>query len=380
MTTTARVDPSLVTGAWRTGDPAGHRQFADVGDIALESGGVIPDVRVAYETWGELRTTADGGSNAVLVLHALTGDSHVSGPTGPGHPSAGWWDPMVGSGAPMDTDRFFVIAPNILGGCQGTTGPATPRPGDTDGGGAPWGGDFPGLTVRDQVAAEAALLDGLGIDRLHAVVGGSAGGMRAVEWAVEHPARVERLLLLATSAYASGEQIALSRTQVAAITSDPHYSDGHYYGQDVGPLTGLDLARRVAHIAYRSEAELSERFGRRVQEDGQWAVDSYIRHHGAKLVARFDANSYVVLTSAMDSHDVGRDRGGLEAALGRVTARTTVAGIDSDRLYPLYQQGELADLIPTAGPLQVVPSPHGHDGFLVEADHVGNLLRDLLGT
>lgn len=379
MTTTDRRDPTLVTGAWRAGDPAGHRQFAHVGDIVLESGSVVPDVQMAYETWGELRTTADGGSNAILVLHALTGDSHVSGPAGPGHPSAGWWDPMVGPGAPMDTDRFFVIAPNILGGCQGSTGPAHPRSTDPGGETTPWGGDFPALTVRDQVAAEAALLEGLGIDRLHAVVGGSAGGMRALEWAIEHSDRVERLLLLATSAYASGEQIALSRTQVAAIAADPHYSNGHYYGQDVGPLTGLDLARRVAHIAYRSEAELSERFGRRVQDDGRWAVDSYIQHHGAKLVARFDANSYVVLTSAMDSHDVGRGRGGLESALGRVTACTTVAGIDSDRLYPLYQQEELADLIPTAGPLQVVPSPHGHDGFLVEADHVGALLRDLIG-
>ncbi len=379
MTTTDRTDPTLVTGAWRAGDAAGHRQFAHVGDIVLESGSVVPDVQMAYETWGELRTTADGGSNAILVLHALTGDSHVSGPAGPGHPSAGWWDPMVGPGAPMDTDRFFVIAPNILGGCQGSTGPAHPRSTDPGGDTTPWGGDFPALTVRDQVAAEAALLEGLGIDRLHAVVGGSAGGMRALEWAIEHSDRVERLLLLATSAYASGEQIALSRTQVAAIAADPQYSNGHYYGQDVGPLTGLDLARRVAHIAYRSEAELSERFGRRVQDDGRWAVDSYIQHHGAKLVARFDANSYVVLTSAMDSHDVGRGRGGLESALGRVTARTTVAGIDSDRLYPLYQQEELADLISTAGPLQVVPSPHGHDGFLVEADHVGALLRDLIG-
>lgn len=373
MTTTARVDPSLVTGAWRARDPAGRRQFADIGTIALESGSVVPDAQMAYETWGELHIRPDGGSNAILVLHALTGDSHVAGPTGPGHPSPGWWDPMVGPGAPMDTDRFFVIAPNILGGCQGSTGPASLRADGTF-----WGGDFPSLTVRDQVAAEAALADQLGIDRFHAVVGGSAGGMRALEWAVEHPARVERLLLLATSGYASGEQIALSRTQVAAIAGDPHYDGGHYYDQEQGPLVGLDLARRMAHIAYRSESELSERFGRRVQDDGRWAVDSYLQHHGDKLVSRFDANSYIVLTSAMDSHDVGRDRGGQASALARVSARTTVAGIDSDRLYPLYQQEELADLISTAAPLQVVPSPHGHDGFLVEADHVGELLRDLL--
>ncbi len=384
MTAQAQGVTSSVTGAWRAGDPVGGRQFVAIGDVPLESGSVVPDVQMAYETWGELRTTPDGGSNAVLVLHALTGDSHVTGPAGPGHPTAGWWDPVFGPGRAVDTDRWFVVAPNILGGCQGSTGPATPRPNDAERGGTEWagtewGGDFPALTARDQVAAEVALAEHLGIDRWAAVVGGSAGGMRALEWAVEHPERVERLLLLATSAYASAEQIALSRTQVAAIAGDPAYAGGHYYGNETGPTAGLDIARRIAHIAYRSEDELAERFGRQVQADGRWAVDSYLQHHGAKLVSRFDANSYIVLTSAMDSHDVGRGRGGIESALSRVTARTTVAGIDSDRLYPLYQQEQLAELIPTAGPLQVVPSPHGHDGFLVEADHVGDLLRDLLG-
>lgn len=373
MTVDAQGVASSVTGAWRIGDPVGRRQFVDIGDVSLESGSVVPDVQMAYESWGELRTTPDGGSNAVLVLHALTGDSHVTGPAGPGHPTAGWWDPVFGPGRAVDTDRWFVVAPNILGGCQGSTGPASLRPDGTE-----WGGDFPALTVRDQVAAEAALAEHLGIDRWAAVVGGSAGGMRAVEWAVEHPQRVERLLLLATSAYASAEQIALSRTQVAAIAGDPAYAGGHYYDRELGPTAGLDIARRIAHIAYRSEAELAERFGRQVQDDGRWAVDSYLQHHGAKLVSRFDANAYIVLTSAMDSHDVGRGRGGIAAALARVTARTTVAGIDSDRLYPLYQQEELATLIPTAAPLQVVPSPHGHDGFLVEAEHVSDLLRDLL--
>lgn len=368
MTTTARVDPTLVTGAWRAGDPVGDRQFADLGDLTLDSGAVVPDVRLAYETWG-----VHDGTNAVLVLHALTGDSHVLGAAGPGHPTPGWWDAVVGPGKAIDTDRFFVVAPNILGGCQGSTGPASP---DHDG--LPWGGSFPALTVRDQVAAEVALTDHLDIDRWHGVIGGSAGGMRALEWAVEHPERVDRLLLLATSAAASGEQIALSRTQIAAIEADPAYFGGDYYAGPHGPLAGLDLARRIAHIAYRSAPELDQRFGRDVQADGRWAVDSYLQHHGSKLVSRFDANSYVALSSAMDSHDVARGRGGLAAALGRVTARTVVAGIDSDRLYPLHQQQELADLIPTSGPLQVVQSPHGHDGFLIEADQVGALLRDLL--
>ncbi len=368
MTLAPGIDPSLVTGAWREGDPRGARRFADVGDVALDSGATLPDVRIAYETWG----TFDG-SNAVLVLHALTGDSHVVGDPGPGHPTAGWWGTTVGPGRHIDTDRFFVVAANILGGCQGTTGPASLDPD-----GLPWGGSFPALTVRDQVRAEVALADELGIERWHGVVGGSAGGMRALEWAVEHPSRVERLFLLATSAAASAEQIALSRTQVAAIKNDPAWFDGDYYDGPVGPLAGLDLARRIAHIAYRSEGELAERFGRTVQDDGRWAVDSYLQHHGAKLVQRFDANSYVVLTSAMDSHDVGRDRGGVAAALAGITARTVVAGIDSDRLYPLQQQRELADLIPAAEPLAVVTSPHGHDGFLVEHDQVGALAHSLL--
>lgn len=370
MTLSPGIDPSLVTGAWREGDPAGSRTFADLGDLLLESGTTLPEVRVAYETWG-----AYDGSNAVLVLHALTGDSHVHGPAGPGHPTPGWWNDLVGPGLAIDTDRFFVVAANILGGCQGTTGPASLDPD-----GLPWGGSFPALTVRDQVAAEVALADRLEVPRWHAVIGGSAGGMRALEWAVSHPGRVERLFLLATSAAASAEQIALSRTQVAAIENDPAWFDGDYYDGPTGPLAGLDLARRIAHISYRSEAELAERFGRTVQDDGRWAVDSYLQHHGAKLVARFDAGSYVVLTSAMDSHDAGRDRGGIAAALGRITARTVVAGIDSDRLYPLHQQQELADLIPGAGPLEVVSSVYGHDGFLIEADQVGKLARALLTT
>lgn len=364
------IDPSLVTGAWREGDPPGDRQFTDLGDLVLDSGATLPDVRLAHESWG----TFDG-SNAVLVLHALTGDSHVAGPAGPGHPTPGWWDALVGPGRAIDTDRFFVVAANILGGCQGSTGPASRDPD-----GLPWGGSFPALTVRDQVRAEVALADRLGIQRWHAVIGGSAGGMRALEWAVEHPGRVDRLFLLATSAAASAEQIALSRTQVAAIETDPAWYDGDYFDGPQGPLAGLDLARRIAHIAYRSERELAERFGRDRQADGRWAVDSYLQHHGSKLVRRFDAGSYVVLTSAMDSHDVGRDRGGIEAALDRITATTVVAGIDSDRLYPLHQQQELADLIPTAAPLEVVSSPYGHDGFLIEAEQVGALARALLGS
>jgi homoserine O-acetyltransferase len=240
------------------------------------------------------------------------------------------------------------------------------------------------VTVRDQVQAEVALADALGIDRWYGVIGGSAGGMRALEWAIEWPSRVERMFLLATNAAASAEQIALSATQVDAIRADPYYADGDYYNGPAGPLSGLDLARRMAHISYRSEFELGERFGRSAQGDevigdgGRFAVESYLQHHGAKLVNRFDANSYIVLSEAMNSHDVGRGRGGIDAALARVTAETLVAGIDSDRLYPLPQQQQLADGILTSGPLEIVKSPHGHDGFLIETEQVGELAKRLL--
>ncbi|MFY0409076.1 homoserine O-acetyltransferase MetX [Solicola sp. PLA-1-18] len=371
MTTTG---PPPATGAWREGDAAGGRLFADLGDLALESGEVLPDVRIAYETWGE--PSADG-SNAVLVLHALTGDSHVTGDAGPGHPSPGWWSGLVGPGRPIDTDRFFVVAPNILGGCQGSTGPSSPGPD-----GRPWGARFPALTVRDQVAAEQLLADRLGVARWAGVTGGSAGGMRALEWAISRPESVATLFLLAASASASADQIGLSTTQVEAIVSDPAFAGGDYYdaAPGDGPHRGLELARRIAHLSYRSAGELAERFGRTVGEDGRWAVESYLAHHGDKLARRFDANTYVTLTRAMDSHDVGRDRGGVPAALGRITARTVVAGIDSDRLYPLSQQEEIAASVPTCDYLDVVESVHGHDGFLVELDAVAPLARRLLGT
>lgn len=375
MTINRATDPSLVTGAWREGDPSGFRTFTPIGDLTLDSGTVLPEVEIAYESWGTFR-----GSNAVLILHALTADSHVVGAAGDGHPSPGWWEGLVGPGKALDTDRFYVVAANILGGCQGTTGPASAA---ADG--EPWGGSFPYVTVRDQVRAEVAFADELGIASWHAVIGGSAGGMRAVEWAIEHPDRVERLFLLATTAAASAEQIALSATQIDVIRSDPWFASGDYYNGPAGPLGGLDLARRIAHISYRSELELADRFdrstqdGKAVADGGRYAVESYLQHHGDKLVRRFDANSYIVLSRAMNSHDVGRDRGGIEAALSRITAETVVAGIDSDRLYPLAQQQRLADGIPTSGSLEIVKSLHGHDGFLIEIDQVGEIARQLLG-
>ncbi len=369
------------TAAWREGDPAGDRRFVDLpGQVPLEFGGRLPGVRIAYETWGE--PNADR-SNAVLVLHALTGDSHVVGPSGPGHPSPGWWDGLVGPGRALDTDRWWVVAPNVLGGCQGTTGPASPAPD-----GQPWGSRFPYLTIRDQVAAEAAFAEVLGVRQWAAVVGGSMGGMRALEWAVSHPDQVRSAVVLACGAYASAEQIGLCHPQVEAIRSDPKFRGGDYYAAAPGdgPHVGLGLARRIAHLSYRSEPELADRFGRSAQQGedpyrgGRFAIESYLDHHADKLVGRFDANTYLVLTRAMNSHDVGRGRGGVAAALSRVTAHTVVGGIDSDRLYPLYLQEEIADGLPGRPGLHVMESPYGHDGFLIEVDAVSALVGEALAA
>ncbi|MGL5816608.1 MAG: homoserine O-acetyltransferase MetX [Phycicoccus sp.] len=361
---------------WRPGDPVGARCFQAVGDLPLERGGLVPDVVLAYETWG---TLAPSGDNAVLVEHALTGDSHVVGDAGLGHPSPGWWPTLVGPGAPLDTDRFYVVASNVLGGCQGSTGPSSSAPD-----GRPWGGRFPFVTIRDQVAAEAALADALGVTRWHAVLGGSMGGMRALEWAVTHPHRVDHAVVLASSGYATADQIAWCRPQVLAIRSDPRYRDGDYYDREP-PATGLGIARQIAQTTYRTERELDARFGRRPRpgEDplgpgGRYDVESYLDHHAGKLAQRFDANSYIVLTEAMNSHDIGRARGGWRSALSAFDGQLHLVAVTTDRLFPTRLSAELADAHPGAT-LHVVDSEHGHDGFLVETDRVGALLREALG-
>jgi len=365
-------------GPWRDGDPVGRRQFADVGTITLEVRGALPEVTVAYETWGTLNEARD---NAVLVLHALTGDSHVSGPAGPGHPTPGWWDALVGPGRALDTNRWFVVAPNVLGGCQGTTGPSSTAPD-----GRAWGSRFPFLTVRDQVEAEARLADRLGIDSWASVIGGSMGGMRVLEWAVTHPDRVRTALVLASGAWATAEQIAWCQPQLLAIRSDPAWHGGDYHRHaGPGPVAGLGIARRIAHVTYRSELELAERFGREPQGDeqplgggGRYAVESYLDHHASKIAARFDPGSYVVLTEAMNSHDVGRGRGGVGEALRRIRADLVVAAVDSDRLYPPRLSEEIVAATPTARPLVMVESPYGHDGFLIETHQVAAIVREVL--
>ena len=370
--------PPPASGAWREGDASGQRLFADLGRLELELGGELPSVQVAYETYGTLNADA---SNAVLVLHALTGDSHLAGSAGLEHPTPGWWEPLLAPGAPLDPADWFVVAPNVLGGCQGTTGPASLAPDAR-----PWGSRFPRITVRDQIAVERLLTDQLGIDAWASVIGGSMGGMRSLEWAIAYPDALRSALVVAACAAATADQIGTQTAQIHAITADSKWRGGDYHdaAPGDGPHMGMGVARRVAHLTYRTEIELDVRFGREAQSGeeplrhGRYAVQSYLDHHADKLARRFDAGTYVALTDAMSTHDVGRGRGGTAAALSTITVPVVVGGVDSDRLYPLRLQQELADLIPTADKLHVISSPYGHDGFLLEVDAVAALVRRTL--
>jgi homoserine O-acetyltransferase len=374
------ADDVPVTGAWRPGDAPGRRLFATVFDdrpLELRAGATLTDITVAYETWGTLNAARD---NAVLVCHALTGDSHAAGPVEPGHVQLGWWNALIGPGRAIDTGRFFVVCPNVLGGCQGTTGPSSIEPAT----GRPYGSRWPVLTIRDQVDVEAALADTLGIERWACVIGGSAGGQRAMEWAVGYPSRSRRAVLIACGAAATAEQIAWCALQIRAIESDPNFDGGDFYERDVGPWRGLSIARGIGQVTYRSELELAKRFDRGHQNDehpfegGSYTVESYLEYHGEKLARRFDANTYIALSRAMNHHDVGRGRGGVANALARIDAEVTIAGISSDRLYPLRLQHELADLIPRNKGVEVVHSIAGHDGFLTETEAIGDIIAGAL--
>lgn len=375
-----------VTGAWRPGDDQGRRRFVRLADdrpFVLEGGGDLRDIDVAFETWGEL---ADDRSNAVLVCHALTGDSHAAGRLEPGHPSPGWWDALIGPGRALDTDRLFVVCVNVLGGCQGTTGPASPHPDD----GRPYGSRFPVVSVRDMVRTQAGVADALGIATWLSVVGGSMGGMQVLEWGAMYPDRVRSLGAICTTAAASAEQIAWSSIGRRAVLLDPAWRGGDYYdaAPGEGPHRGLATARALAQVTYRSEEVYDQRFDRalvdpldRFSLDQRFQVEGYLDYHGAKLVRRFDANSYLLLNKAMDLHDLGRARGGVGRALRRIRGPVLNVSISSDRLYPPHLQRRTHDALVAAGrpsELHVIDSPQGHDGFLLETDAVGERLVDFL--
>jgi homoserine O-acetyltransferase len=381
---THRLIPA--TGAWRPGDPPAWRQFLSVGGgrpFALEGGGILDEVTIAYETWGTLDAT---GSNAVLVCHALTGDAHAAGPSGPGQASDGWWNDLIGPGRALDTDHFFVVCANTIGGCQGSTGPASPHPAD----GRPYAARFPVVSIRDIVRTQAALADHLGIKQWLSVVGGSMGGMQVIEWAVMFPDRVASIGCIASAAAASPLQIGWSQVGRLAVVQDPNWNGGEYYDAEPGqgPHEGLMLGRRVAQIHYRSDLSYARRFGRstvdRLDRFSMWdrfQIESYLDYHGEKLARRFDANSYLVLNKAMDLHDIGRGRGGIGPALARVRCPTLVLSVDSDMLYTPRLQIEMRDLLHAGGaPVEyaVIRSDHGHDGFLIEFDQLEPLLGGFL--
>ena len=298
--------------------------------------------------------------------------------------SGGWWEGLIGPGAAIDTDRWFVVCTNIVGGCYGSTGPATPTPPSVDPEGRPWGSRFPLITVRDSVHAEAALADALGIDAWRLVIGGSMGGARALEWAVTYPDRVRACAVVAACAQSSAEQLAWGQAQNLAIRQDPHFRGGDYYDGPL-PVTGLGLARRIAHITYRSADELHHRFGRSPQAEeqvidthaggrGRYQVESYLDHQASKLAGRFDANSYLAVNETLMSHDVARGRGTLEEALSVTSCEWLVAAVDSDRLYLPRESDVLAAALPGDVRRHTLTSPSGHDGFLIEAPQLGKLL------
>lgn len=377
-----RANDVPASGAWQEHDPAGGKLFMEIGDLPLETGSVLPDVRIAYETWGTLNSAQD---NAVLLLHALTGDSHVTraNPQDDNEP-VGWWESLVGPGAPIDTNKYFVVAPNVLGGCQGSTGPSSKAPD-----GKPWGSQFPVLTIRDLVNAEILFAKALKIDQWALVVGGSMGGLRVLEWALMGPEQkvgVGAIGVIAAAALTTGDQISWAHPQLAAIESDQNFNNGDYYDAPVGqgPHRGLGIARQIAHVTYRSAKELDLRFGRIPQhaEDpmygGRFAVQSYLDHHADKLAYRFDANSYIVLTQAMLTHDLGRDRGGVAYALGTITCPALVVAVDSDRLFQPAESHRIAAHLPNPTVVETIHSDFGHDGFLIEIDQLGPIISKFL--
>ncbi|MGA1006389.1 MAG: homoserine O-acetyltransferase MetX [Ilumatobacteraceae bacterium] len=365
-----------VTGAWCPGDPAGNRQFLALDrKLALDGGGVLDAVEIAYETWGTLN---DDASNAVLLCHAWTGDSHAAGRAGPGHPTPGWWESIVGPRAAIDTDRWFVVCSNVLGGCQGTTGPSSLDPQT----GVAYGSKFPVVTIRDMVRAQARLADHLGIRRWHSVIGGSMGGMQVLEWAVTYPDRVRSIVPIASCLQASAQQIAWESIGRRAILHDPNFRGGDYYDAPAGqgPHRGLSTARMVAQVTFRSDNVFNQKFGRDVvgsdqhsnaPAEQQFEVERYLEYHGDKLTRRFDANSYLLIGRAMDLHDIARGRGGLDSAIKRITAPTLSIGIASDMLYPSYQQIQIRDALvahEVRADYVEIDSPHGHDSILIDLD------------
>lgn len=349
--------------------------------MALENGRYLREVSVQYETYGRRSANHD---NVILVLHAFSGDAHAAGFHSEQDRHPGWWDDMIGPGKAFDTERFFVICTNVVGGCSGTTGPGSLNP-ET---GTPYGLSFPVITIGDMVEAQRRLIDALGIRRLYAVAGGSMGGMQALEWAVRFPEMVERAIVLASTARLNSQGIAFNAVGRNAIMSDPNWNNGNYYNGPQ-PAQGLAIARMVGHITYLSSESMRQKFGRRFQNgvpgnlalDDQFEVESYLSYQGEKFVDRFDANSYIYLTKAMDYYDLAGAWGSMEAAMDRVQASMLVLSYSSDWLFPTEQSKEIVYALARTGKdvsFNEIQSPYGHDSFLLEASLQSELITAFL--
>ncbi len=344
----------------------------------LESGRTLAPVTVAYETYGNLNGTGD---NAILVCHALTGNAHAGGFASSDPRSAGWWEPLIGAGRGLDTSRYFVVCSNFLGSCYGTTGPVTVNPAT----GRSYGPDFPQMTVRDMVHLQKALLEHLGVRALRTLIGGSLGGMQVLEWGVMYPEFVRSMIPIATAAQHSPWCIGLNDIARQAIMNDPAWRGGRYELSSQ-PRAGLSLARQVAMMSYRSDISFLSRFGRGRQEAAKtgrfdftnsFQVESYLRYQGDKLVNRFDANTYIAITRAMDLHDVALGRGDVREVLGGLRMPVLNIGISTDVLYPVHEQKTIAGMLPHSR-YREIASPHGHDAFLIEYEQVTAHVRDFL--
>lgn len=359
-----------------------HQSAVFTSGLLLDCGQHLPTLTVAYRTYGHLNAQA---SNAVLICHALTGDQYV----GETHPVTGkgpWWDQMVGPGLPIDTDRYFVICSNVLGGCMGSTGPMDPRAP----GGTPWGTDFPPITIRDMVRAQKLLIDRLGITRLFAVIGGSMGGMQVLEWAATYPETVFAAVPIATAAYHSAQNIAFNEVGRQAIFADPDFAGGQYYGTGRFPAGGLGVARMVAHITYLSEQALNRKFGRKLQGrtsiaplfGDMFQVESYLQYQGSTFVRRFDANSYLAITRAMDYFDLAAEHDGdLSQAFAGTRTRFCIVSFSSDWLFPTAESRAVARALNRAAAnvsFVEVESDKGHDAFLLDEPDLRRIVAGFL--
>jgi homoserine O-acetyltransferase len=357
----------------------GYYTFAEPPDeMELESGEKVGPITLAYETYGQLN---EERSNALLICHALTGDAHAAG-FHKGDKAPGWWDNMIGPGRAFDTDKYFVISSNVLGGCKGSTGPSSINP-ET---GRPYGLEFPLVTIKDMVNAQACLIDYLSIDKLLCVAGGSMGGMQVLQWVASYPERVRSAIPIATTAVHSPQQIAFNEVGRQAIMADPNWNEGNYYGRRL-PVKGLSVARMVGHITYMSDESMNEKFGRRFRSEKQpfkfgadFEVEGYLQYRGDSFIKRFDPNSYLYVTKAIDYFDLSNGNG-LQSFLKGVKTRFLIIAFKSDWLYPAYQCQDIARACKRAGVEAIyceLNSTYGHDAFLVEVDEQTHLVTHFL--